>query len=66
MLRSDGRLRELARLCLLDVVINNLDRLPVLWDNAGNLNNLMLGPDGLVGIDQAVALDRDSLEDQNW
>ena len=30
--------------------------MPLIWDNVGNLNNLMVGPDGLVGIDQQVAV----------
>lgn len=52
--------RDVGRLCSLDVLINNVDRAPLLWDNGGNTANLMLAlPAGgsagaLVGIDQAV------------
>ena len=36
-------------------MLNNHDRLPLLWDNLGNLQNAMLAPCGVVGIDQEVA-----------
>jgi hypothetical protein len=39
----------------LDVIINNFDRLPLIWDNEGNLENLLLDREGrLWGIDQAA------------
>jgi len=52
--------RDVGRLCALDALINNVDRVPLLWDNEGNTANLMLAvpapglPAALVGIDQAV------------
>lgn len=51
--------REVGRLTALDALMNNLDRVPLLWDNDGNTANVMLGtltaeaPE-VVGIDQAV------------
>ncbi|CAE7772612.1 unnamed protein product [Symbiodinium pilosum] len=49
---------EAGILVAFDCLINNLDRLPIIWDNAGNLKNLMVEPDSgglkVVGIDQAV------------
>jgi len=49
---------EAGRLAAFDCLINNLDRLPLIWNNDGNLKNLMLDfPEGkprVVGIDQAV------------
>lgn len=50
-------LQELGRLCALDALINNMDRLPLpLWTCAGNLKNVMVRtPDRhIVGIDQGV------------
>ncbi|CAE8617136.1 unnamed protein product [Polarella glacialis] len=50
-------LREVGRMCALDAVINNLDRVPLpLWDNEGNLSNVMVLDSGrhAVGIDQQV------------
>ncbi|CAJ1347205.1 unnamed protein product, partial [Effrenium voratum] len=50
---------EAGRLTAFDCLINNLDRLPIIWDNDGNLKNLMVevsetGMPRVVGIDQAV------------
>jgi len=50
---------SMGRLCALDVLLNNMDRLPLpVWDNDGNLGNIMLpattSEEGLVGIDQQV------------
>lgn len=50
---------EAGILIAFDCLINNLDRLPIIWNNSGNLKNLMVemcpatGP-RVVGIDQAV------------
>jgi len=46
----------LGRLAAFDILINNFDRLPLVWSNDGNLGNVMLGSRGgaVVGIDQAV------------
>eukprot|EP00435_Cladocopium_sp_Y103_P062257 s637_g23.t2 len=49
---------QAGRLAAFDCLINNLDRLPLIWENDGNLKNLMMDfPEGklsVVGIDQAV------------
>lgn len=52
---------KVGRLIAFDVLINNVDRVPLLWDNEGNTANLMLllqskEDSGLsvIGIDQAV------------
>lgn len=37
-----SRLRELGRILALDVLCNNGDRFPLIWDNRGNPGNLML------------------------
>lgn len=50
-------MRELGRLCALDVLVNNLDRIPLpVWQNEGNLGNVMVvnGGKSIVGIDQQV------------
>lgn len=56
--------REMGRLVCLDIVTNNWDRLPIIWDNDGNFRNLYLeqreGKDhhrtkwSVVGIDQGI------------
>merc|ERR1719161_998271 len=46
-------LTGLGQICALDVVLNNMDRMPLpLWQNDGNLSNIMISADTLVGIDQ--------------
>jgi len=50
-------LEELGRLCAFDVLVNNLDRIPLpVWQNEGNLGNVMIvnGGHRVVGIDQQV------------
>mmetsp|Transcript_84913 Transcript_84913/g.253108 ORF Transcript_84913/g.253108 Transcript_84913/m.253108 type:complete len:891 (-) Transcript_84913:133-2805(-) len=55
MVPGPGVLRGLGRLCALDVLLNNLDRAPLpVWDNEGNLANILMVGDGVVGIDQQV------------
>lgn len=51
-----GTWRELGRLMAFDMLLNNLDRLPLAWTNDGNLGNVMLGSSqgAVVGIDQSV------------
>lgn len=58
---GDAAFLAMGRLCALDVLINNMDRLPLpVWDNEGNLGNVMLTrsgcSDGVMGIDQQVNL----------
>lgn len=59
---NEKLMHDLGRLCALDTLLNNLDRLPLpLWDNAGNLSNVMLRMSGdVVGIDQQVNTPADS------
>lgn len=53
--------QALGKLIAFDCIINNYDRLPLIWDNGGNLKNVMID-DGcsvscelrVIGIDQAV------------
>lgn len=49
-----GIWRQLGRLMALDLLLNNLDRLPLAWTNDGNLGNVMLRGHEVVGIDHAV------------
>ncbi|XP_065182761.1 uncharacterized protein LOC135813598 isoform X2 [Sycon ciliatum] len=45
----------LGRILALDMLMNNWDRLPVLWENEGNPNNIIFSPHGVAwGIDQAL------------
>ena len=48
---------EIGRIMILDVLLNNFDRFPLIWDNAGNLENVLFSdtPEGNVyAIDQAI------------
>jgi len=49
---------QVGEIVAFDALINNVDRVPLLWDNEGNTANLMLRSDSadasVVGIDQAV------------
>jgi hypothetical protein len=49
-------LHGLGRLMGYDLLINNFDRLPLAWNNEGNLGNVMLSScsKGVVGIDQST------------
>merc|ERR1712190_15834 len=54
---SPELMRKLGKLCALDVLINNLDRVPLpCWQNEGNLGNVMVVNSGksIMGIDQQV------------
>lgn len=53
---SPDLLADLGEICALDLLLNNMDRLPLpCWGNAGNLTNAIVTPLGrLVGIDQQV------------
>mmetsp|Transcript_41234 Transcript_41234/g.113728 ORF Transcript_41234/g.113728 Transcript_41234/m.113728 type:complete len:560 (-) Transcript_41234:186-1865(-) len=47
--------KGLGRICAVDAVINNLDRVPLpLWSNDGNLSNVMVSGGEAVAIDQQV------------
>ncbi len=50
-------LEQLGEICAVDVVLNNLDRLPLsIWDNDGNLGNVLVEKDTgkAVAIDTAI------------
>eukprot|EP00041_Stephanoeca_diplocostata_P016054 m.312304 g.312304 ORF g.312304 m.312304 type:complete len:397 (+) comp20238_c0_seq9:270-1460(+) len=47
------RLREIGRILALDVLCNNGDRLPLIWDNRGNPGNIMMAK----GVGKAVSID---------
>jgi hypothetical protein len=38
-------LTQMGRIIALDVLLNNWDRLPVIWDNEGNWGNLIVSHD---------------------
>jgi len=47
----------LGRLCALDVLLNNMDRVPLpVWQNDGNMGNVMIAGEGttIIGIDQQI------------
>lgn len=53
---SKRHLRDLGKIFIFDVLINNYDRFPsVFWDHEGNSGNLLFREDCVVGIDQAVS-----------
>merc|ERR1719191_1828842 len=51
---------ELGKICALDTLLNNFDRVPIpIWENKGNLSNVIVMPGGertgcTVAIDQQV------------
>lgn len=45
---------ELGALIALDCLLNNVDRVPAIWMNEGNLSNVMITESGIVGIDHQV------------
>jgi len=47
------RLRELGRILALDVICNNGDRFPLIWDNRGNPGNVMMAN----GVGKSVSID---------
>mmetsp|Transcript_53549 Transcript_53549/g.128976 ORF Transcript_53549/g.128976 Transcript_53549/m.128976 type:complete len:232 (-) Transcript_53549:430-1125(-) len=47
-------LQELGELIALDCLLNNVDRVPAIWQNEGNLSNVMIVSGSVVGIDQQV------------
>ena len=50
--------REVGRVCGLDVLLNNADRLPLLWDNGGNAANFMLSSSPAGGAFSVFAIDQ--------
>jgi hypothetical protein len=60
-------LRQIGEMVALDCLLNNSDRVPLLWDNPGNAKNIMVTERGIVGIDQpAVTLPESSPERQKY
>lgn len=55
-LERTGGMRDVGAVCALDVILNNADRLPLLWHNNGNAANLMFcqSRNRVVAIDQAA------------
>jgi hypothetical protein len=53
---TDESFKDIGRIFVLDVLINNFDRIPGgMWKNDGNIGNLMLTKSGRIyGIDQGV------------
>jgi hypothetical protein len=52
---GDCNMREVGRVCIFDMVIHYGDRIPTVFDNAGNAGNLLISSDGTVGvIDQQI------------
>merc|ERR1719410_2759750 len=49
---------QLGRLCAADTIINNMDRIPLpIWDNSGNLGNIMVSAQGdVTAIDTQINL----------
>lgn len=47
-------LKSLGRIIAMDMLINNYDRLPLVWMNEGNLANLLFVEQGVVAIDNKV------------
>jgi len=54
---EDGfnRCKEIGKMITLDVLINNWDRFPIIWDaEEGNLDNIFFTQSSIIGIDQSV------------
>ena len=57
LLKDAAVMEELGRVTAVDAVLNNVDRLPLgIWNNEGNLGNVMLSEDGhdVIVIDTAM------------
>ena len=52
------RLEELGSLLALDILINNHDRVPTVWTNAGNCGNLIMSHEGKGESSQVLAIDQ--------
>merc|ERR1712232_323311 len=50
-------LRDLGKICALDILCNNSDRLPLLWKNAGNIANVMIQPTKLKHRIKIISID---------
>jgi hypothetical protein len=48
-------LRAIGRIMLLDILVNNFDRLPLCWNNDGNPDNILVRPAGAAA--RVVAID---------
>jgi len=58
---------EVGRILAFDVLINNWDRLPLIWDNVGNTENILFTDSNLVyGIDQSVQSINPKLHEENF
>jgi hypothetical protein len=65
--REPSFLKQLGSLVALDSLINNSDRVPLIWDNPGNAKNIMTTKRAVVGIDQpTVTLAENSPECQKY
>eukprot|EP01137_Pigoraptor_chileana_P008440 Opistho-2@55280 len=53
-----GVLKEIGGMMAFDVLINNSDRLPLLWNNEGNLGNILISRTGIDGVWRAYAIDQ--------
>ena len=47
---GQARLWSLGRVLAMDMLVNNFDRFPLVWDNEGNAGNVMLTPLDDVGV----------------
>jgi len=54
--KNEAVLKELGRVLAFDMLVNNWDRLPCIWDNDGNPNNILFSNDGasLAAIDTSI------------
>jgi hypothetical protein len=67
---SSDLLEQLGRLVAVDLLVNNYDRTPAVWDHEGNANNVLVnqGPDGTItvhGIDQSTSKIVDEFHDSS-
>eukprot|EP00045_Choanoeca_perplexa_P009717 m.94794 g.94794 ORF g.94794 m.94794 type:complete len:358 (+) comp15004_c0_seq4:778-1851(+) len=47
-------LKEVGRIAAVDMLLNNFDRTPLIWDHEGNANNMMFTSQGVAAIDNAT------------
>jgi len=63
------RYNTIGRILAYDVIINNWDRLPLIWDHAGNLENMLFTTNPeipVIGIDQSVQSIHQKLHPENF